>query len=387
METILKEINAVIGVTGSFVCLNDGTVAAQALPEKISASSVANAARVASQTFQALETFGQCVSEANLIYGQGRLILKHLPNGVLAILCARNINLPLLNLSIANALKKLGTELEPAKPTPTPASPANVIAPSPLLAELMQEAQRLIEAGKSQVTLVAMDPVALWECCPETRHLIAQPQKRYLDFLAASAQGTALVRFFEQMGYQANQRFNSIHGNRRLHFHHPLRALSINVFLDAFEMYHRLDLKTELAQKGTSVSETALVLIRLQQVEMDPAGLSDLCALFLEHDLSLSHKKGKLDSARITQLCADDWGWYKTVTTNLERLIGYAEDALSSPERDKVMERARILLTSLQAAPKSLRWQTRASLGETIRWYETPLRVDTFVGRPDMSIS
>ncbi len=386
METILKEINTVVGVTGSFVCLNDGTVAAQALPEKIPASSVANAARVASQTFQALETFGQCVSEANLIYGQGRLILKHLPQGVLAILCARNINLPLLNLSIANALKKLSAELVPAPPT-VAASPASAIAPSPLLAELLQEAQRLIESGQAQVTLVAMDPVALWECCPGTRHWIAQPQKRYLDFLATSAQGAALVRFFEQMGYQANQRFNSIHGNRRLHFHHPLRALSINVFLDAFEMYHRLDLKPELAHKETFISETALALIRLQQVEMDHAGLSDLGALFLEHDLSLSHKKGKLDSARITQLCADDWGWYKTVTMNLERLIGYAEDALPPPERDKVMERARILLTSLQAAPKSLRWQTRASLGETLRWYETPLRVDTFVGRPDMSIS
>ncbi|MBI5304305.1 MAG: hypothetical protein HY868_19385 [Chloroflexi bacterium] len=413
LETTLKEINHVLGVTGSLICLGDGTVSAQALPAQFDASHADMMARLASQTFQALDSFGQRITEADLMYGQGRLILKNLPHGILVILCARNINIPLLNLSTTNAIKKITVELEPARiaatpppvapspvqPTPVaPATPAPVmlapvteqpdgIAPNPLLGELLAEAQRLAEASRTnQITLIAMDPVAPWIRCAETRRMLTQPQKRNMDFLCASSQANQLGTFFEQMGYQPNQRFNSMHGSERLHFGNPLRALSINIFLDVFEMYHRLDMKPLLAQKGSTISETMLTLIRLQNVEATMGDLGDLAALFIEHDLSRTPEKDKIDSSLITQLCTEDWGWYKTVTKNLDLLIAYAEQKLVQIHRDRVIDQARRLRSGIQVTPKSLRWQTRASLGETIRWYATPIRADTFVGRPDMSL-
>jgi predicted regulator of Ras-like GTPase activity (Roadblock/LC7/MglB family) len=113
MELILREINIVVGVAGSFFCLSDGSLVATTMPASFTATQLEKSALVASQTFYALETYGQRVTEADLIYDSHRLLLKNLLCGILAILCARNINLPLLNLTINEAAKKITAELKP----------------------------------------------------------------------------------------------------------------------------------------------------------------------------------------------------------------------------------------------------------------------------------
>lgn len=392
MDAALKEINAVLGVKGAFVIAADGHIAASAISDGLDSARAAMAARIVIQTFGALETSKQRVAEMDLLFGQSRLILKNLRGGILAILCARNINLPLLNLTADVAAKKIAAELKPKSPASLETSEVAPkilgveATPSPLLTELEQEMRQVIDAAqKSQVTLRAMDPLAIWVCCPRTRALVSAPAKRQIDFAGRGAQRDAIVRLFGQAGYQANLRFNSVYGNRRLNFTHAARDLSADVHLDAFEMYQRLDLKAALAQDGIILPETALLLMRLQLVEMTDTGLRDLCALFLEHDLSVGHEKEKIDAAEITRLCADDWGWYKTVLLNLDRVDQFAKTTLAPSEQAAVVERAQRLKKSIEDAPKSLRWQTRARLGESVRWYEIPLTPGQSI-RPDIAI-
>ena len=404
MEAILKEINGVIGVTGSFVCLSDGSIAARALPDSFDAARVALAARVASQTFHALDTSGLRVAEADLTFGQGRLLLKNLRGGILVILCARNINLPLLNLTANVAVKKLTAELKPAKPpaatpaekpTPPPAAPPVIETPvltpvdaaiSALYVEFEKEAQRILHAAReNQLQLVVMDPVALWLCCTGTRHLLSQPQKRRITFAAAAGQAAQFGTLFDRLGYQPNQRFNSVYGTRQLYFHNPLRMIGVNVFLDAFQMYHRLDLRGVLARGENILPVTEVVLTRLQIVDPIEPALNDLCALFIEYGLSLTPGEHAIDMRQISQLCADDWGWYKTVTLNLDRMTQYAQAHLLPIHQQKIERQARQLRSTIEATPKSLRWQARAPLGESIRWYETPIEIGVLT-RPDMAI-
>jgi predicted regulator of Ras-like GTPase activity (Roadblock/LC7/MglB family) len=445
METILKEINAVLGVIGSFVCSIDGEIVARAMPGKHDTEKLELAARVIIQTSQALEMSGQKIAEADFLYGDGRLIVKNLPGGSLIILCARNINLPLLNLATTNALKKLEIKLKqsvpavvtpppspepepkptpPPTPAPTQASappptPAPAQAPivetkpapvqppivesgsgaapstasaddtlSPLYRELEKETLRLIAMGQSnQVKLVALDPVALWTCCSHTRQMLTPPQKRQIDFVAPSEQESLIVRMFERIGYQANQRFNALHGKQRLNFQEPQRLVNVNIFLDAYEMYHRIDLREILARNENVLTETAVILMHLQVVESIDSDLSELGALFLEHDLTLSGEKGKIDSLWISRLCSQDWGWYKTVTMNLERLREYAEDTLNPVQQDRIVQRVLHLKSNIDATPKSLRWLTRARLGTTVRWYETPLNLQTIAPWREMSLN
>jgi predicted regulator of Ras-like GTPase activity (Roadblock/LC7/MglB family) len=116
MENHLKEINSVLGVVGSFICLPDGSIAGKVLPEAFDAASVETAARVLTQTLNALETSGQRIVETDLVYGHGRLLLKNLRGGILTIVCAHTINVPLLNLTANGIAKKIASELKPAKP-------------------------------------------------------------------------------------------------------------------------------------------------------------------------------------------------------------------------------------------------------------------------------
>ena len=377
MENWLKEINVVHGVIGSFICRNDGSVAAWATSESLSETQIDTAARIASQTFNALEASGQRVWEADLVFGQSRLMLKNLMTGVLVIVCQRNINLPLLNSTANVVAQKIAAELKPAKPeiAPAPAS-ASLGEPGSLLADLEQEHKHLTESAKnSEIALCAIDPIPVWIYCKQTRRLLVPPERRRLIFVAASKQKVWIARFFERAGYTANQRFNELYGDRHLNYYNPTTDFNVEVYLNAVEMYLKLDLTPIVSRNEMILPLTALALVRLQMVEITDAQLSDLTALLLEYDLSIGPDQNRLDASEITHLCADDWSWGKAVTMNLDRVVAFASTHLPANEQAIVTERARRLRQSIDHAPKSLRWQTRARLGEGVRWHETPVMV------------
>jgi hypothetical protein len=83
-----------------------------------------------------------------------------------------------------------------------------------------------------------------------------------------------------------------------------------------------------------------------------------------------------VNGARIAELCAADWGLWRTITANLERCRGHVEDyQLADEERARVVGRLDELLERIEAEPKSRRWKLRAKLGERKRWYELPEEV------------
>lgn len=376
MDNLLKEINAVHGVIGSFICRNDGSIAASALPDSFDATQLDTAARIASQTFNALEADEQRVWEADLVFGQTRLLFKNLLTGVLVILCQRNSNIPLLNATANAIAKKIAIDLKPTKPEPlpTPIVPASLGEPGSILNALEKEHQRLFQvAQNSEIKICAVDPIPMWEYTSSSRHLLVPPTQRRFTFVGLSAQRNWITRFFELEGYQPNKRFNDLYGDRHLNYYNESLDFNVQVHLDAFQMYHRLEFANILARGETMLPLTSLVLTRLQMVESNDIQLSELCAMFLEHDLSVGPSPNKIDAAEITHLCANDWGWCKSSLMTLEWVIEFAS-RLKSNEQTIVVERAQRLRQSIDSAPKTLKWQTRARLGGS-RWYETPIIV------------
>jgi len=118
VESILEDINAVVGVTGCFVCDKEGQVLASALPDLFDETILANVGRTMAQTMAGLETaYRRRVGDIDLAYGQGRFIAKNLREGCLCIFCVRNINVPLLNLTANLAVRKLTERLKALSPT------------------------------------------------------------------------------------------------------------------------------------------------------------------------------------------------------------------------------------------------------------------------------
>ena len=113
MKEILKDINAVVGVTGSFVCDDEGRVVARLLPDIFDKALLSPVGRTLAQTIAGLElTRRRKVSDLDLVYREGRLVIRNLRGGSLCILCVPTINVPLLTLTANAAARKLTRQIK-----------------------------------------------------------------------------------------------------------------------------------------------------------------------------------------------------------------------------------------------------------------------------------
>src|SRR4030042_6586587 len=79
METILKDINAVVGVTGSFVCDDEGRIMARLMPGIFDENLLSPVARTIAQTIAGLKVARRRkVGDVDLLYDHGRLVIKSL---------------------------------------------------------------------------------------------------------------------------------------------------------------------------------------------------------------------------------------------------------------------------------------------------------------------
>lgn len=163
-----------------------------------------------------------------------------------------------------------------------------------------------------------------------------------------------------ERGYEPNARFNAMHGDTRNLFQGP--AGKLDVFVGAFTMCHRLELEPRLAVDSPTLSVADLILTKLQVVELTEKDSADVQALLQAHELG-SGPGDLIDADRIAAVLADDWGYWRTATETLERVVS------TSPE---LGEKAAELRRRIDEEPKTRRFKLRARIGERRRWYELP---------------
>lgn len=375
IDAVLKQLNSILGVVGSFVYSDEGKVVTQLAP-RYTDEQAQRAARIVHQVLRTLEASGIRLTDVDLNFGQGYVVLKNLRGGVLGIVCARNVNVPIVRLNADLAAKKLSDVLQPRAPTvrrkSEPTAPTTTTTEGTSFVELEAEWRRIMrEAIQAQITLRVMGELGTWLCCPRARHLLAPPTQRHLIFGAFAAQRTAIEQLYASLGYRTSPPTTEP-SVRALRLNHPQRNLISTIYLDTFSMYHTFDLVPFLTLEDAPLPETALFLSRLQFVEMSNEILRELGALLLQHEISPRDEAGKIQLATIARLCADDWGWYKTAMMNLQRLMAFALKTLADDEKTLVIERASRVVQAIEEAPKSSVWQARARLGESTPWYNVP---------------
>ncbi len=154
MEDILKDINAVVGVTGSFVCDQEGKMVARALAVGFDQPKLEAVGRTLVQTFSGMEmSRRRKVGDIDMTFGEGRLIAKNLTPGCLCILCVRRINVPLVNLTANVAVKKLKAlrkdqheeaEAVHAVASPAPSQAAGAVLDGKVFSQIERELGRAI---------------------------------------------------------------------------------------------------------------------------------------------------------------------------------------------------------------------------------------------------
>ncbi len=153
MESVLQEIDRVMGVTGSLVSDGQGGLLASTLPAGYDVSALGEVSRTLAKTIEALETTGRRkVSEMGLVYHSGRLVVRNLKTGHLAVLCLPNTNVPLLNLTVNAVSRRLASKL---------GEQHSVVREQPADASLSEAADGIVAAYPDIVSLVGEVEVGL----------------------------------------------------------------------------------------------------------------------------------------------------------------------------------------------------------------------------------
>jgi len=245
--------------------------------------------------------------------------------------------------------------------------------PEKPLADTIAEAERVAEAAKAQklgVKLLGGAGIHLHS--PSAHHAPLRRKYGDLDYVISTKDRKRALAFFPSLGYEANDRFNLMQGDRRLYFFDGSNGKQVDVFIDVIRMSHVIDLRSRLGHEGPCASPSDLLLSKLQIYEVNRKDMVDLTALLLDHPIQ-SQDDEAIDPAYISKLAAEDWGMYRTLQINIGKLRHTVDEL--DVDRELVNSRLDELWAVVEATPKPLKWRMRAQVGDRMRWYELPEEV------------
>jgi hypothetical protein len=240
--------------------------------------------------------------------------------------------------------------------------------------DLLNDATALIDkAAERDIVLRLVGGLAIRLLTPDL-----PPRSRTgqdLDFASASSTRRALVDLLDEQGYEPDKNFNALYGNKQLYFAHPDSGLAIDVLIDKFHMCHTLEFGDRLTRLPYTLDPMDLLLSKLQIVELNEKDVDDCLRLLVTFPIQDSDAPDSMDLGIFRDLVTEDWGWWRTVTLNLDRITGVL-DSGDRPAIDGGKLEPRQQLATLknvaETAPKSRRWKMRSRIGERKRWYDVP---------------
>ncbi len=242
--------------------------------------------------------------------------------------------------------------------------------------ELLAAAQEIIGAAAAAgVTMRLLGGVAVFHLAPSAGSGALARSYHDFDVAVPARQGGPAARLFRAAGYSEDQHFNALHGAQRLIFQSPA-GFVVDVLVGEFQMCHRLNL--DLPSRGYTIHPADLLLTKLQIVQITQKDLLDAIALLFDIpvlDLPVDEAGVAIETSRFVAPLGNDWGFQHTVELNLPRVVDRARDQLGARDARTVAAAAGRLSEAMAAAPKTLRWKTRARVGERVPWYDLPEEV------------
>ncbi len=247
------------------------------------------------------------------------------------------------------------------------------MTPRPL-EDPIDEAERIAEAAKKkQLRLKLLGGAGIHIHSPSAHKPPLKRKYGDLDYAISTRDRKVVLDLFPSLGYEANERFNLMNGDRRLYFYDSDNGRQVDIFIDVFKMSHVIDLRGRLDHDGPCASPSDLLLSKLQIYEMNRKDLVDLVALLLDHPVEAGWGDEVIDAGYVARVASGDWGLYRTLQVNTEKLRA----TLGELDVDRELVRSRLdqLWSAVDAQPKPLKWKLRAQVGDRIQWYELPEEV------------
>ncbi len=242
------------------------------------------------------------------------------------------------------------------------------------LADPIAEGSRIAEAAAERaVPLRLVGGVAVALSCPSSQRPPLRRQYGDIDFATSSDARKKVSGLLEELGYVSDREFNTLYGHRRLYFADPRNRRQVDVFVDEAHLCHHIDFRRRLEVTPVTLAPADLALMKLQVVETNEKDYLDLCAIFADHELT--EDDIGVNYRYVADLCASDWGLWRTVGLVSERTGDFASRLPGFAAAERVADRLQRLRSKLDTVPKSRRWKLRSRVGERKRWYEIPEEV------------
>lgn len=242
------------------------------------------------------------------------------------------------------------------------------------LKDPLAEAVRVIDAATAiGLQLRLTGGVAIATISPSALRAPLRRLYNDIDFVSRGREQRHVEGLFADLGYHAEEEFNSLHGEHRLFFIDRENSREADVFVDKVDACHTLELDDRLEIAPRTIPPADLLLSKLQVVETTPKDYTDAIAVLCDHEVVEEDGADGISLARIEDVCCSDWGWWRTVTMvsarTKEMAEGLAKDGQITP--DAAARLARIV-ERLESAPKTRKWKLRARVGDRVRWHEEP---------------
>jgi hypothetical protein len=220
----------------------------------------------------------------------------------------------------------------------------------------------------------ALGGVAVALRCPSALQPPLARDYHDMDLLTERGGAQALSEALVAAGFEPTERFNALHGHSRMMFSRS-GEVHMDVLVDEFVMCHKLSFKGRLDIDQETVGLADLLLTKLQIAKINHKDVLDVAALLLDHPLGGA---AEIETQRIVKLLSDDWGWWRTVTANLEVVDQLLPSlGLSPAQAQTIQARLKELGSSIADCKRTLRWKARAKIGERMDWRFEPEEVAT----------
>ena len=240
--------------------------------------------------------------------------------------------------------------------------------------EYVDRALELVEHARRQgIELRILGSLAYRLHCPANLVLFEEMERDLtdVDLTARGEQRRDVRELLAEMGYEIDQDMLVASEGKRYAFSDPETGMAIDVFFDELFFCHPIPLRDRLGLDYPTITPTDLLLEKMQIVEINPKDVKDSLVLLLEHGLG-SDDREEIDAGYIARLLAGDWGFYYTVTRNLEKLRHHVADygAFERAQWETVDGRIKALEHAIEEEPKTAKWKLRARIGPRKKWYQ-----------------
>jgi hypothetical protein len=251
-----------------------------------------------------------------------------------------------------------------------------MISPTPD-ADILAEANRLLAAAhEANVPVRLIGGIAVRLHIPTDETPVLQREYKDIDLVTLKGKSNVVKEFMTSMGYEGDRMFNATNGARRLLFYDVPNSRQVDIFVGSFDMCHDIPIteRISLATHGIPLAE--LLLTKMQIVDLNAKDHTDIVTMLYHHDVADSDVE-RINADRVAELCAADWGLWRTTKMNVERVqASLATSGLDPNGQRLVLDRLNRLWDRIEAEPKTTKWRLRSKVGDKKKWYVEPDEVE-----------